>query len=93
MSILQSIAAAAAVVVAVGPQLKRAAEYVASLFVADPNVPMPRPLDEVVAPSYRDSIAALAAVRLRLKATECLDDDQKKAIDVLTLALVDGSDQ
>lgn len=92
MNVLQGIAAMAAVVVAVGPQLRKAAEYVASLFKADPNVPAPKPLDEVVAPSYRDSIASLAAVRLRLKATDCLDDDQKKAIDVLTLALVDGSD-
>lgn len=93
MNLLQGLAAAAAVVVAVGPQLRQAAAYVASLFMADPNVPAPKPLDEVVAPSYRDAIGNLAAVRLRLKATGKLDDDQKQAIDVLTLALVDGSDE
>jgi hypothetical protein len=32
-------------------------------------------------------------VRLRLRATGTLDDDRKKAIDVLTLGLVDGSDK
>lgn len=93
MNVLQGLAAMAAVVVAVGPQLRKAAEYVASLFRADPNVPAPKPLDEAVAPSYRDAIGNLAAVRLRLKATGKLDDDQKQAIDVLTLALVDGSDE
>jgi len=44
-------------------------------------------------PDYRGAIANLASVRLRLLRTDCLGDDQKKAIDVLTLALVDGSDQ
>jgi hypothetical protein len=32
-------------------------------------------------------------VRLRLLGTAKLGDEQKKAIDTLTLALVDGSDQ
>lgn len=45
------------------------------------------------APSYRDSIYYLAQVRSRLLATGALNDDQRKAIDVLTLALVDGSDK
>lgn len=44
-------------------------------------------------PTYRESILNLAQVRSRLLATGHLDDDQKKAIDVLTLALVDGSDK
>lgn len=44
-------------------------------------------------PGYQTAISNLASVRLRLLATNCLEDDQKKAIDVLTLALVDGSDQ
>lgn len=43
-------------------------------------------------PTYRDAIAHLADVRSRLVATQALGDDQKKAIDILTLALVDGSD-
>jgi hypothetical protein len=42
---------------------------------------------------YSRAIAALSEVRLRLIKTSRLGDDQKKAIDVLTLALVDGSDQ
>jgi hypothetical protein len=45
------------------------------------------------APSYRDSIFFLSEVRRRLIVTETLDDSRKKAIDVLTLALVDGSDK
>jgi hypothetical protein len=35
----------------------------------------------------------LQSVRLRLLRTGCLNQDQKNAIDILTLALVDGSDQ
>lgn len=93
MTILQTIAGAAAVIVAIGPQLKQAAAYIAGLFQNDPNVPEPKPLNEVVAPSYRQAIDNLATVRLRLRATDCLHEDQKSAIDVLTLALVDGSDK
>jgi hypothetical protein len=44
------------------------------------------------APSYEQAILRLAEVRHRLVATQALGDDQRKAIDVLTLALVDGSD-
>jgi hypothetical protein len=44
-------------------------------------------------PAYRDSIYNLSQVRLRLLKTQSLGEDQKRAIDVLTLALVDGSDQ
>lgn len=52
-----------------------------------------KPLDEVVAPNYRDAIWHLAQVRFRLRATGALSEDQKRAIDILTLALVDGSDK
>lgn len=44
-------------------------------------------------PSYQASLAALAAVRLRLLRTDRLDEPSKAAIDSLTLALVAGSDQ
>lgn len=44
-------------------------------------------------PSYQATIADLAMVRRRLVETGMLADDQKRAIDVLTLALVDGSDK
>lgn len=81
-AILQGAAAFAAIIVAAGPQLKS----VLALF-------KPKPLEETVAPSYRDAMTALASVRLRLRATDRLDEDRKKAFDSITLALVDGSDQ
>ena len=58
-----------------------------------PAPPLPTPHEEAVAPSYPRAIEDLANVRTRLKATECLKDEQLKAVDVLTLALVAGSDQ
>lgn len=45
------------------------------------------------APSYQSAIADLASVRLRLVHTGTLSPDAAKAIDVLTLSLVSGSDQ
>lgn len=68
-----------AIVVAVWPQIKAVAGWV--------KVPVSS------GPSFEAALADLANVRLRLVRTGALDDDQKKAIDVLTLALVDGSDQ
>ena len=44
-------------------------------------------------PTYQAAIANLAFVRRRLLLTEMLGDEQKKAIDTLTLALVGGSDK
>lgn len=44
-------------------------------------------------PSYPDAIEDLAGVRTRLKVTGCLNDAELKAVDVLTLALVAGSDK
>lgn len=41
---------------------------------------------------YEEAIHNLAVVRSRLVATSLLGDEQKKAIDTLTLALVAGSD-
>lgn len=79
---------AIAVVVAFWPQLFAALQHVASWS----GTPV-RPLGEVVAPSYRDAIYHLAQVRLRLRTTDVLDDARKQAIDALTLALVEGSDQ
>jgi hypothetical protein len=83
-----ALAAAAAAVVAFWPQIIRAI----SLWQDNPLVPPPKPLEEAIAPSYRDAIANLATVRLRLLTTDRLGDEQKKAMDTLTLALVDGSD-
>lgn len=44
-------------------------------------------------PGYQASIMALTLVRQRLIATDALSDDQKAAIDTLTLSLVAGSDR
>lgn len=89
---IQSLAAVAAIVVAFWPQVQAAANWAIGLWQDDPFVPPPTPLEEAIAPSYRDAIANLATVRLRLRATERLGDEQKAAVDTLTLALVDGSD-
>jgi hypothetical protein len=43
--------------------------------------------------SYQAAVGHLAHVRSRLLDTEGLDEPQRAAIDVLTLALVNGSDQ
>lgn len=58
-----------------------------------PEPPLPTPHEEAVAPSYSTAIEDLANVRTRLKVTDCLHEEQLKAVDVLTLALVAGSDQ
>lgn len=87
MTAWQYLAAAVGLVVVAWPTLLR---WAFSLF--DGPSPPVRPLDEVVAPNYRDSIWHLSQVRFRLRATSKLDEDQKRAIDILTLALVDGSD-
>jgi hypothetical protein len=42
-------------------------------------------------PTYLDSVAALQVVQHRLKITELLDEEQSEAINVLTLALAQGS--
>jgi hypothetical protein len=77
--LLQTLAAVAGVGVLVAPALPR----ILSLLTA-------RPAPAGV--TYEQSILRLAEVRGRLVATKMLGDDQRKAIDVLTLALVDGSD-
>ena len=88
---VQALIAVVAVCVAFWPQIRDAITHAAALF-ADTG-PAPRPLAEAVAPNYRDAIYYLSQVRLRLKATGVLDDQRKAAIDALTLALVEGSDQ
>lgn len=55
----------------------------------------PRPHNpvEAVTPSYSHALESLATVRSRLKATSRLNEAQTKAVEVLTLALVAGSDK
>ena len=43
--------------------------------------------------TYMKAIDSLAYCRARLAATDALDDKAKSAIDVITLALVSGSDK
>jgi hypothetical protein len=68
-----------------------------SVFNAPPsNTPEPVPPAPPAAarrPTFRQAIDSLAYVRGRLVATEGLDEKAKAAIDVLTLALVAGSDK
>lgn len=79
MSIIQVIAVAAAGLLALSPALYKAAG---------------RMLPAVDAgPSFQSAVSDLACVRRRLSATALLGEEQKKAIDTLTLALVAGSDQ
>ena len=55
-------------------------------------VPLPR-WPTPAATSYIAAIENLGIVRTRLVQTECLGEQQKDAIDTLTLALVGGSDK
>ena len=74
----------------------------AALLIAGPSLWRARPVilgpseaatkPPHLAPTYQSAIADLAHVRLRLVQTKALDETAKKAIDVLTLALVAGSD-
>lgn len=85
-----------AAVAALGyPHAKTALTWATGLWQGThkPQPPLPTPREEAVAPSYSSAINDLASVRSRLKATACLKEEQLKAVDVLTLALVAGSDQ
>lgn len=55
-----------------------------------PSLPTARPPQ---IPTFLEATAALADVRRRLVAGELLGDEQRKAIDVLQLALTAGSDK
>jgi hypothetical protein len=88
----QALAVVAAVVVAFWPQVQLLVRWAIGLWQDDLLVPPPKPLEEAIAPSYQHAISTLATVRLRLRLTDRLGDEQKRAVDALTLALVDGSD-
>jgi hypothetical protein len=77
----------AAVAVLFWPSHKTTADYL-------PKFSLPKasePVRETV--SYEAAIHDLAHMRLRLIATDHLDEDVKAAIDTITLALVAGSDK
>ena len=84
MSVAQYLAAGVGLVVLLWPYIPAMFRGVVMLFDS--------PATKVDAPNYRDAIYYLAQVRSRLSATGSLADDQKRAIDILTLALVDWSD-
>ena len=44
-------------------------------------------------PSYMDAVRSLQLVRARLSSTSQLDEAQRQALDLITLALASGSDK
>lgn len=95
MTTAQIIAGVIGLAVLAKPNLGTAVTWAASLWqgLRKPEPPLPTPPEEAAAPSYSRAMEDLASVRTRLKATECLKEEQSKAVNVLTLALVAGSDQ
>jgi hypothetical protein len=79
---VQIVSAVAAALIVSWPWLKNIAGFLPAV---------PRPAKAGV--SYEESIHNLAVVRSRLVVTSHLAEEQKKAIDTLTLALVAGSDK
>ena len=79
----------AALVVLLYPQPKPPTSSLLTAAVMPPpaSVATPKP------GSFREAVDALAVVRGRLVATEKLDESAAKAIDIITLALVSGSDK
>lgn len=89
---LQAAAAVAAVILVAGPMISKL--WTAILVRAwepmgGPQTPALRP----IAPNYQTAMQHLASVRLRLLRTDCLSKDAEESIEVLTLALLHGSDQ
>lgn len=95
MTTAQIIAGVIGLAVLAKPHAGTALTWATGLWqgVRKPVLPLPTKPEEAVAPSYVQAIGDLAGVRSRLKDTDCLQEAQMKAIDVLTLALVAGSDQ
>lgn len=95
MSVEQVAVGVAAAVVALWPQVWAAASAVLK------GIRRPSPLVPIVpftpaqagAVTFESAVHNLAIVRSRLLSTSLLADEQKKAIDTLTLALVAGSDK
>jgi hypothetical protein len=83
---LQYAAVIAAIVIAVSPKIRQAlAGFSWPSSTGSPKGSPP--------PSFKEAIESLSLVRRRILGTGHLDESQKQAIDALTLALVDGSDQ
>lgn len=85
MLYLQIAAGVLAVIVAFWPQVVAAAMFAWSRARMPSLTPPP--------PSYQSAMLDLANVRLRLVRTASLGKDVAEAVEVLTLALVAGSDK
>jgi hypothetical protein len=83
---IQYAAVVAAILVAASPKIKE----VLSGFSWPSLKPSPAPSS---LPSFKAAIEALSEVKIRIAGTGHFEESQKQAIDVLTLALVDGSDK
>lgn len=91
----QIVIGAVAAAVALWPQVQAVAVRVLSMVKRpSPLVPiapvLPQPAEAV---GFESAVHNLALVRSRLLSTAMLAEEQRKAIDVLTLALVAGSDK
>lgn len=90
MTTAQYLASFSALLLMLWPAVKASAEYAVGWWFSDDH---DHPPARLVGPSFKDAINSLAGIRQRLIATDCFGDNQKQAIDALTLALVDGSDK
>jgi hypothetical protein len=89
MIYLQIAAAVAAVLIAAGPALATVWTKVLERAWEPQSEPDLKP----VGPNYQAAMQSLASVRLRLVRTKTLSKESSAAIEVLTLALIEGSDQ
>lgn len=90
MTAIQYIAGGVGLLVIAGPVLHKLVSLVVDWKLA--GVGHHDPAESAV-PAFEESVSHLAHVRSRLVQTDLLSDDTRKAIDVLTLALVAGSDK
>jgi len=94
----QIVAGLGAVVAAFWPQVRDSVAY-ARAWLTRPRVVVPAVVGPVIAedeadvPSYFTAIVYLDGVRNRLRAVGTYDEPKKQAIDLLTLALGEGSDK
>lgn len=86
---MQYAAVIAAIVVAASPQLRQVLGGFSWPSLGGGSKPSPA----ASGPTFKAAIDALSVVRTRVVSTGHFDEAQKQAIDALTLALVDGSDQ
>jgi hypothetical protein len=89
MIYLQVAAAVAAVLIAAGPSLSTVWTKVLERVWEPQGEPALKP----VGPNYQAAMQHLASVRLRLVRTGGLTKESSEAIETLTLALIEGSDQ